>query len=80
MKRIHIRYFASIGEARGVREETVETEAETARALFDELNADGTLTCAPNILKVAVGDRLTHWDAPLRDGETVAFLPPFSGG
>ena len=31
-------------------------------------------------LKVAINTQFGEWDAPLREGDTVVFLPPVAGG
>ena len=42
------------------------------QALTDVLQHD--------LVMVAANEVMIDWDKPLEDGDTVAFLPPFSGG
>ena len=77
---IHILYFAQLREQSGRSEETLETDAATPRAVFDELRARYGFGLSSDNLKVAVNDRMMDWDTPLNDGDTVLFVPPVAGG
>ncbi|HCF59282.1 MAG TPA: molybdopterin synthase sulfur carrier subunit [Myxococcales bacterium] len=79
-KTVTIRYFALVGERRGTQTETYETAAESARALLHEIQASGVLPLTTNIAKAAINDEFVDWDAPIKDGDTVTLLSPFSGG
>ena len=79
-KTIHVRYFAMLGEKRGCQTETLKTSANTAEEFYRELREQHGLRFTTNIVKVAINDRFEDWTAPLKDGDTVALLPPFSGG
>ena len=80
MKSIRLSYFASLRDQRGVAEETLETEADTVRELYQELAGtyEFVLTCEQ--LMVAINDRVGNWDDPLSDGDHLVFLTPFGGG
>ncbi len=75
-------YFAHLAERAGVREETREfADGVTAgglRALVEQ--AHPKLGGALATCRVAVDEEFTADDTPLRDGQTVAFIPPVSGG
>ena len=77
---ITILYFAMLREQRGRDQETLITSAITAGALYDELCQRHGFTLTKAQVGVAVGDELVSWEAPLAPGDTVAFLPPVSGG
>ena len=79
-KQIVVRYFALVGARRGTQSEPYETEAETARQLLHEIQKNGRLPLTTNIVKAAINDEFVEWDAPIRDGDQVTLLPPFSGG
>jgi molybdopterin synthase catalytic subunit len=80
--RVTVRLFGQIREAAGARELAVElpdaASASTLRALLAErIPAFG----APDTrLRVSVNRAFAADDAPLADGDEVAFLPPVSGG
>ncbi len=83
--KIQLKYFASIREALGHGEETLDVAATSVGALRDELIARGgayaqtlargkTVRVALNL--AMVGDEA----APLSEGAEVAFFPPVTGG
>jgi molybdopterin converting factor small subunit len=80
MKHITLRYYALIGARRGTQADPYETNAETARELLHELEANHAVPLTTNIVKAAVNEEFVEWDAPIHDGDTVTLLPPFSGG
>jgi molybdopterin converting factor subunit 1 len=77
---VKVVYFAALREQRGLSEETVETSATTAGALYDELRARHALRLQPDQLRAAINDAFVTWDAPLSAGDTVVFIPPVAGG
>jgi sulfur-carrier protein len=78
MKHIDLHHYAIFREARGTGIETLETAAATPRELFGEMGLGEVMPIAT--LRVAVNDRITSWDEPLRDGDRVVFLAPMAGG
>lgn len=80
MKAVRVQYFAALREQAGCRAETVETTAATAAGLYQELVRRHGFTFPAERLSVAIDDDFSDWSAPLADGVTVAFLPPFAGG
>ena len=80
MKTINVRYFALFRERAGRDSETVETTAEDALALFQQL-ADRHGTDDPRgHCKVAINDVMADWDSPVADGDDVLLFPPVAGG
>ena len=79
-KKVTIRYFALVGARRGTQTEAYETEAGTARQLLHEIQAGGIIPLTTHIVKAAVNDQFVDWDAPIREGDQITLLPPFSGG
>jgi molybdopterin synthase sulfur carrier subunit len=80
VKQVTVLYFAMLRDAARVASESVSTTAPDLRALYDELQARHALPFPARQLRVAVDGEFTGWDAPVRDGSEVAFLPPVSGG
>ncbi|HTX64388.1 MAG TPA: MoaD/ThiS family protein [Opitutaceae bacterium] len=80
MKRVHVQYFALLREQARRAEEAVETAADTPAALYRELAARHGFTLPAERARVALGGEFAAWDAPLRDGARLAFIPPFAGG
>jgi len=80
---VKVLYFASLKEALGVGGESVELPADVATvgALRDWLVAQGRdkLSSAKH-LRCAVNQELTGLEAPVGEGDEVAFFPPVTGG
>ena len=79
-KNVTIRYFALVGARRGTQTEPYQTEATTARQLLHEIQAGGQIPLTTNIVKAAINDEFVEWDNPIKDGDQITLLPPFSGG
>jgi molybdopterin converting factor subunit 1 len=77
---LHLTYFAILREQRGASSETLSTSAATARALYEELRAKYHFTLPLDRVRVALDDAFAQWDAPLKDGQKIAFIPPVAGG
>ena len=84
MKKITVRYFASIREAVGQGSESVDTAAATLGALREELIARGgphaTSLARGRAVRMALDQVLSDESATLNDGAEVAFFPPVTGG
>ena len=84
MKRITVRYFASIREAIGQGSEALETTATTLGALRTELiarSAAHAASLAPGkAVRMALNQVLSDESAVLHDGAELAFFPPVTGG
>ena len=81
---MRVLYFAWLRERVGTSSETVETRASTPAALVDELRAREPRYEAAfadlNVVRVALDQELSDWDAPLAGVSEVAFFPPMTGG
>ena len=79
-KTVHIQYFAVLRGQRGRSEETVRTRAQTARELYGELQKQYQFGLSIDLLRVAINEQFSDWQALLNSGDRVVFLPPVSGG
>jgi molybdopterin-guanine dinucleotide biosynthesis protein A len=79
-RRLNVRYFAMLREQAGRSAEQLETHAANPGELYEELRRRHALTLPASSLRVAVNDEFGDWQAPLKDGDTVVFLPPVAGG
>ncbi len=83
MLRVKVQLFARLRELCDDRAE-VEVrlpEGADATACFEEICAvHGAVRDQKAGLVVAVNEEYAAWDAQLRDGDRVAFIPPVSGG
>ena len=80
---VRILYFAGLKEALGLAAETVELPAnvDTVASVRDWLVTQGRdkLATAKN-LRFAVNQELAGLEAPVKEGDEVAFFPPVTGG
>lgn len=79
-KNITVQYFAMLRETRGCSQESLVTNAETPRALYDELCSQHGFSIDPTLLKVAINEEFKSWDTTLQSGDLVVFIPPVAGG
>ncbi len=79
-KKIKVRYFALVGERRGIQTEDYETSAATARELLHEIEAGKIIPLTTNITKAVINGKFADWDESIKDGDLVTLLSPFSGG
>ncbi|WP_243039863.1 MoaD/ThiS family protein [Dyella sedimenti] len=77
---VHLQYYAQLREQAGRSGEQLATSAANVRQLYEELCARHDFTLAAEALKVAVNAQFCGWDHPLRDGDTIVFIPPVAGG
>ncbi len=80
MKSVRIRYFAVFRELRGLAEEEIEAPSSDLRELYAELQRRYGFALEADQVRVAINDELVSWDHALRDRDSIAFLPPVSGG
>ena len=82
--KVQLKYFASIREAIGQGNETVDTPATTVAALRDELIARGgahaEALARGRAVRVSINQTMADESAALTDGAEVAFFPPVTGG
>lgn len=77
---LKVQYYAILREQAGRNEETLDTTATTPAELYDELRRRHPFQLAAAQLKVALNSEFSDWQAPLRHGDTVVFIPPVAGG
>ncbi|MES2660989.1 MAG: MoaD/ThiS family protein [Verrucomicrobiota bacterium] len=73
-------YFGLLAERRGLAEERITSSATTPAVLYAELESKHPLGLCITDFRVAVNDEFVSWDHSLGDNDTVALLPPMSGG
>lgn len=80
---LRILYFASLREAFGTSGETFELPAAVGNVgqLRDHLVGQGrTALASAKNLRCAVNQEMAGLDAPVADGDEIAFFPPVTGG
>ncbi len=78
--KIEVKYFASMREAVGKSEEIVETNASTVKELFSQMCREYHFNGETQHFKVAVNEEYAPFSHQLKEMDTVAFIPPVSGG
>ncbi len=80
MIQIEVTYYAMLRERRGLSAESIQTEAASLGALYDDLAGEFGLPNKRQHLKVAVNDQFVSWDSSFAPGDRITFIPPVSGG
>jgi len=78
--KLQLQYFALLREQRGLTEETLETDAGTPAALYEELRARHAFSLPADRVRAAVNGAFVAADAALKDGDRIVFIPPVAGG
>ena len=77
---VYLKYFGVIAEEIGKAEETLELESSSADVNSLKNHCYETYSISDrDSIQVAVNHQMGK-GGPLKDGDEVAFLPPFSGG
>ncbi len=80
IKSIQVLYFAILREQRGLSRESLATAVGTVGELYDELRGKHGFTLGGEHLRAAINDEFMPWNAPLKSGDVVTFIPPVAGG
>jgi sulfur-carrier protein len=80
MPTITIQYYALLREQRGLSEESLQTDARSAEALYAALQESHGFTLGIQHVRAAINGKMQPWDTPISDGDTVTLIPPVAGG
>ncbi len=80
MKNITILFFGKLKETWKTSELKQTTQAHTIEELYVELLKLCDEEPHKASIKVAINDEFVAWDSAISDHDTIAFLPPASGG
>lgn len=78
--KFNVHYFGLLAERRGLAQEEITSAAMTTAELYEELDLRHELGLSIQHFRVAVNDEFVAWDHVLQDYDSVALLPPMSGG
>ena len=78
--RIKILYFAQLADLAGKAEEVREFSSITTMELYKQLAQEYQLPHKFSQLQVAINHELCAHKKELNDGDSIAFLPPMTGG
>lgn len=79
-KSFTVLYFAALRQQAGCDSETVSSAAATPAELYAQLCSRHAFDLSETQLRPAVNHAFCAWQQPLNHGDTVAFIPPVSGG
>jgi len=77
---VTVTYYGLLAERRGIASEVISTTAEDPASLYAEIDSLHLLGLSTSAFRVAVNDEFVPWSHPLAGNDSVAFLPPMSGG
>ena len=78
--RIKILYFAQLADLAGKAEEVREFSSITVMELYKQLAQEYQLPHKFSQLQVSINHELCAHKKELNDGDSIAFLPPMTGG
>lgn len=78
--RYHIAYYGLLAERRGLAAEEIESARSTPAEIYRDIDAEHRLGLSTADMRAAVNDEFVAWEHPLKDNDSIAFLPPMSGG
>ena len=79
-KTVLVNYFAFLREQRGLASEHCCTQAITVGQFYDELQLKYGFTLARANLRVSKNNEFCPWEAALKEGDKIVFIPPVAGG
>jgi len=77
---VTVRYFASLRDAAGREQESLDWRGGSLGELYDELRARHGFRLPRERLRVALDHAFAEWSAEPREGSEIVFVPPVSGG
>ena len=80
MKTVHLQYFAILKEKRGEARETLQTEANTAAELYQDLKSRYHFPLSVDRLRVAINEEFSDMDTTLQENDEIVYIPPVAGG
>jgi len=80
MKNINILFFGKLKETWSTNKLNMQTQCHNIEDLYCELLTRVSETPHKKSIKVAKNDEFVDWDSVIDDLDTIAFLPPASGG
>ena len=80
MKNIDVLFFGKLKMIWNTSQLTIQTKCETVECLYAELLKQVTEIPQKASIKVAINDEFVTWQSPIKENDSVAFLPPASGG
>lgn len=77
---IKVQYIGSFCDDSGMREEMIDTTAETPLDLIEEIRVKRSLRLSCGAMRIVINGKMAGWHDRLQNGDEVAFYPPVGGG
>jgi molybdopterin synthase sulfur carrier subunit len=78
--RVRVLYFASLRDAAGRNEETLDVAMMSLAQLYDDARVRHGFAFPRERLRVARNGAFAQWNEIAADSDEIAFIPPVSGG
>jgi molybdopterin converting factor small subunit len=79
-KTIQLRYYSILKEYRGIEAETITTELNTYRELYQFLKEKYHFPLSPEQIRIAVNHDFVDAETNINDDSLVVFISPVAGG
>lgn len=80
MKKLEILFFGKLKESWNTNKINIESNCNDIESLYTELLKQASDIPHKPSIKVAINDEFVNWNSSIKDNDTIAFLPPASGG
>jgi len=80
MNTYKLQYFSLIGDFTGKPSEELQSASSTPQELYTELQQLYSFDHDGSKFRVAINDEFGDWYDPLKDGDSIVFIPPVAGG
>ncbi|HHL31951.1 MAG TPA: hypothetical protein ENJ41_05135 [Oceanospirillales bacterium] len=80
MINIEILFFGKLKEIWGTKQIHMQTDCQTIESLYQELLKKLPEQPHKDSIKVAINDEFASWNSAIHENDSIAFLPPASGG
>jgi len=78
---LKLEHYAQLEAAIGLTNQDWTSYSRTAHGVWEELKMKYKLkSIDPKVLRPVINDELVNWEAKVKEGDLVSFLPPFAGG
>lgn len=78
--KVKVLYYAAMRDFTGKTQEVFDTQATTALQLLEVLKDRYDILLQEDDMRVAVNENYVDFSHPLKEEDTVVFIPPVAGG
>ena len=78
--KVKVLYYAAMRDFTGKTQEVFDTQATTVQQLLQTLRDKYDILIKDDDMRVAVNEKYVDFSQPLKEEDTVVFIPPVAGG